>query len=141
MESKGWQEKIQGQLNVIEQWRQSGQSIKAWAQAQDMDAKLLMGWVSYEGRWLRKLGQTQPGARRVTVNAGANSPKQGKGFVAVRGACPPLASHSTMGEARRAAASVRIECASAGVGAGVVLHWPVDHGHELAEWLKAMAAS
>ena len=42
-------------------------------------------------------------------------------------------------------ASVRIECALAGVvaglGAGVVLHWPVDHGHELAAWLKSMAAS
>jgi hypothetical protein len=41
--------------------------------------------------------------------------------------------------------SVRIECALAGVvagpGAAVVLHWPVDHGHELAGWLKSMAAS
>jgi hypothetical protein len=42
-------------------------------------------------------------------------------------------------------ASVRIEFALAGMvaglGSGVVLHWPVDHGHELAAWLKSMAAS
>jgi hypothetical protein len=161
-ETKGWREKVQQQLQVVQQWRQSGQSIAAWAAAHCIDAKLLMGWVAYEGRWLRRLQldsvcspthvSQQANAHTVNVESTRATPKSStpKGFVAAHSvslqsprvpnqppSCNPLEKQVPPGAAR---ASVRIEYALAGAGAGVVLLWPVDHGHELASWLKAMNA-
>jgi transposase-like protein len=161
-QTKGWREKVQQQLQVVQQWKQSGQSIVAWAAAHGIDAKLLMGWVAYEGRWLRRLQSDLVGsptrvsqqANANTVNVDSTSPAQAgsapKGFVAAHSVplqsprlpnqpptCNPLEKKALPGAAR---ASVRIEYALAGTGTAVVLLWPVDHGHELASWLKAMSA-
>lgn len=166
MAAVGWHEKIRRQLDVVQQWRQSGKSIAAWAQAHGVDAKLLMGWVTYEGRWRQRLGQGQShltvAAAHAAVGSTADAAVKPKGFVAVRSGPvgPVQAVSSAAANAAHSCAvaqtnpnpnpnpnpaSVRIECALAGVvagsGAGVVLHWPVDHGHELAAWLKSMAAS
>ena len=162
MAAVGWHEKIRRQLDVVQQWRQSGKSIAAWAQAHGVDAKLLMGWVTYEGRWRQRLGQGQShltvAAAHAAVGSAADAALKPKGFVAVRNDLvdPVQAVSSAVANAAHPCAvaqtnpnpnlaSVRIECALAGVvaglGAGVVLHWPVDHGHELAAWLKSMAAS
>jgi hypothetical protein len=43
--------KIRRQLQVVEQWRASGQSKKEWSVAHGMQAKQLMGWITYERRW------------------------------------------------------------------------------------------
>jgi hypothetical protein len=161
-ETKGWREKVQQQLQVVQQWKQSGQSIAAWAAAHGIDAKLLMGWVAYEGRWLRRLqpdsvrspAHVSQQANANTVNVDSTSAARAgsapKGFVAAHSVslqsprvpnqpptCNSLEKKVPPGAAR---ASVRIEYALAGAGAGVVLLWPVDHGHELASWLKAMNA-
>jgi hypothetical protein len=161
-QTKGWREKVQQQLQVVQQWKQSGQSIVAWAAAHGIDAKLLMGWVAYEGRWLRRLQSDsvrspthvsqQANANTVNVDStGATRASTApKGFVAVHSVslqsprvpnqaptCNPLEIKVPSAAAR---ASVRIEYALAGTGASVVLLWPVDHGHELASWLKAMNA-
>jgi transposase-like protein len=155
-QTKGWREKVQQQLQVVQQWKQSGQSIVAWAAAHGIDAKLLMGWVAYEGRWLRRLQSDLVGSpARVseqvnanTVNVDSTSAAQSgsapKGFVAAHSVSLPspgvpnyLEKKAPPGAAR---ASVRIEYALAGTGTGVVLLWPVDYGHELASWLKAMNA-
>lgn len=161
-QTKGWREKVQQQLQVVQQWKQSGQSIVAWAAAHGIDAKLLMGWVAYEGRWLRRLQldsvrsptRVSEQANTNTVNVDSTSASQAgsapKGFVAAHSVslqsprvpnqpptCNPLENKAPPGAAR---GSVRIEYALAGTGAGVVLLWPVDHGHELASWLKAMNA-
>ena len=157
METVGWQEKISRQLEVVQQWRQSGKSIAAWSQAHGVDAKLLMGWVTYEGRWRQRLGQGQ-GQSHLTVaaepaagGASTDAVVKPKGFVAVRSSPGQAVSPAATNAAHPCAvaknnpnpnpSSVRIECVVAGPGAGVVLHWPVDHGHELAGWLKSMAAS
>jgi hypothetical protein len=160
MAAVGWREKIERQLAVVQQWRQSGKSIAAWAQAHGVDAKLLMGWITYEGRWRQRLGQGQSHLTVAPVHAAvgttADAALKPKGFVAVRG--DPVGPVQAVSRAASNAApacavaqinpnpvSVRIECAVAGVvtgsSAAVVLHWPVDHGHELAAWLKSMAAS
>jgi hypothetical protein len=55
MDTKKLRNKIKQQLDVIQQWRQSGQSIAAWSHAQGVDAKPLMGWVTYEKRWRQRL--------------------------------------------------------------------------------------
>ena len=182
MQTVGWQDKVKRQLEEVQRWRQSGKSIAAWAQAHGVDAKLLMGWVTYEKRWRQKLSQgqtqTQPqphltsaavnvaggaAAKAAAASTGAAKPKQLKnftqGFVAVRSGPvgPGQAISSALAHAAHSCAvaqpnpnlnpnpaSVRIECALAGVVAGsvagVVLHWPVERGHELAAWLKSMAA-
>jgi len=76
-----------------------------------------MGAVAYEGRWRARLaGQSSPAKVKV------------KGFAAVRkvsdqrGAVRSTGVHET----------VRIECA------GVVMHWPVSRGAELAQWLHSL---
>ena len=160
MAAVGWQDKIRRQLDVVQQWRQSGKSIAAWAQAHGLDAKLLMERVTDEGRWRQRLGQGQShltvAAAHAAVGATADAALKPKGFVAVRSnpvgpvqavsSAAANAAHScAVAQTNPNPASVRIECALAGVvagsSAGVVLHWPVDHGHELAAWLKSMAAS
>ena len=73
-ETKGWREKVQQQLQVVQQWRQSGQSMAAWAAAHGVDAKLLMGWVAYEGRWLRRLqSDLVPSPTHVSQKANAHT--------------------------------------------------------------------
>jgi hypothetical protein len=141
-----WREKVQRQLEIIGHWRKSGQSIAAWAKVHGVDPKLLMGWVAYEGRWLRAL-QTEadhgptPTGSRATANTV-------KGFVAAHSVTRQLPGVSnqrtTCGSSQGVAAPaatrsfVRIEYPQA--GSGVVLHWPVDDVQALASWLKAMNA-
>lgn len=147
METVQWREKIKRQLEVVQRWRQSGKSIASWAAAHGVDAKLLMGWVTYEKRWRQRLGEGEGQSHLITaaVNApggatamaagaaaGAVKPKKfknlTKGFVAVRsapvGPMPALsraaantAHPCTMAQPNPTPASVRIECAVAALGA------------------------
>jgi len=163
METVGWQDKIRRQLDIVQRWRQSGQSMAVWGAAHGVDAKLLMGWVSYEKRWRQRLGELPqqlcedhavgasktPANIKVSVTAASHAasmppskapPKaRAQGFVAVRRS--NAAPHCTMGTVHPSPVSVRIECAVAGVGTGLVLHWPLAQTQALAEWLKLMAAS
>jgi transposase-like protein len=156
MAAVGWQDKIRRQLDVVQQWRQSGKSIAAWARAHGVDAKLLMGWVTYEGRWRQRLGQGQShlsvAAAHAAVGATADAALKPKGFVAVRNDLvgPVQALSSALANAAHSCAvaqtnpnpaSVRIEFVVAGLGAGLVLHWPLAHSQELASWLKSMSAA
>ena len=108
---------IREKLLMLDRWRASGLSMTAWAQGQGLDAGALMGAVAYEGRWRARLaGQSLPAKVKV------------EGFAAVRkvsdqrGAVRSTGVHET----------VRIECA------GVVMHWPVSRGAELAQWLHSL---
>jgi hypothetical protein len=154
MATVGWQDKIKRQLEVVQQWRQSGQSMAAWAAAHGVDAKLLRGWASYEKRWLQRLdrGLEQPPALKSAARAAtqavvkATAPGKPRGFVALRGshaqtlgsvadsAAPHKANNCATHPVHPSPASVRIEC----VGAGLVLHWPLAQTQALAVWLKAM---
>jgi hypothetical protein len=161
MEKVGWHEKIKRQLEVVQRWRQSGQSMAAWGAAHGVDAKLLMGWISYEKRWLQRLAadhlqlHESRSVDRVATNAAIKvpAPAKPKGFVAARSsdvqALRSAASSAVASTASDCAwspvhpnpTSVRIECAVAGIKAGLVLHWPMAQTQELAAWLKSMAAA
>ncbi len=164
MGKKGWRERIERQLEVVQRWRRSGQSVSDWAAANGVDRKLLFGWISYERRWQQMLAQAHgqallpgPQIRIKQTRPGAahrSSGPVGKGFVAVRSGLPSSvqavqAVHgSAMNDERSStpktqphATSVRIELMLAGQAtsaASLVLHWPLAHGQELAIWLKAM---
>ena len=158
METVGWHEKIKRQLEVVQRWRQSGKSIAAWAAAHGVDAKLLIGWVTYEKRWQQRLA-AGPGSSDQSRSAGpaasqtvlktaapAPTPERPKGFVAVcsidaqaRGSVPRSAvvnkeNDCALRPVRTSPASVRMEYA------GLVLHWPLAQTQELAALLKLLSA-
>ena len=110
---------IREKLSMLERWRASGLSMTAWAQGQGLDAGSLMGAVAYEGRWRRKL------AGQPIVRKGS-----GSGFARVRKAPEVVAS-----KPETSSETVRLEIA------GVVMHWPVSRGVELARWLQSLKAA
>jgi hypothetical protein len=110
---------IREKLSMLERWRASGVSMTAWAQGQGLDVAVLMAAAGYEGRWRRKL------AGQPIVCKGARS-----GFVRVKKA-PEVAA----GKSEISCETVRLEVA------GVVMHWPVSRGAELAQWLQSLKAA
>ncbi len=96
MKTVQWHEKIKRQLEVVQRWRQSGKSIAAWAAAHGIDAKLLMGWVTYEIRRQQRLAaapgasdqsrSAAPAASKAALKttAPASAPARPKGFVAAQ---------------------------------------------------------
>ena len=140
MAAVGWHDKIRRQLEVVQRWRQSGKSIAQWAPAHGVDPKLLMGWVTYEKRWRQRLGQCPQQSQQlgevgalaikaaVKVREPAPIKAQSQGFVAVRrsdtqtlgSAAANAAPQCATGLAQPNSASVRIECAVAGLGGGLV---------------------
>jgi transposase-like protein len=163
METVQWHEKIKRQLEVVQQWRQSGKSIAAWAAAHGVDAKLLMGWVTYEKRWQQRLAgapgpsdqsrPADPAASQAVLKTTAPTsvPARPKGFVAARRIDAQAVSKPAANTPHPSAVvqpsptSVRVECALAGTGAGsgavnLVLHWPLTQTQELATLLKSLSS-
>ncbi len=161
MGKQEWQEKIERQLEVVQRWRRSGQSVSDWASANGVDRKLLFGWISYEKRWQQMLAQVHvqpmlpgPQIRIKHRSPAATAPSLGpvgKGFVAARSGLPAAdqAAHGALRNDELSSipmpqphlCSVRIElmfARQATSATSLVLHWPLAHGQELAAWLKAM---
>ena len=157
METVQWHEKIKRQLEVVQRWRQSGKSIAPWAAAHGLDAKLLMGWVTYEKRWQQRLA-AGPGSSRQSRSAGpaaskavlkttapALTPARPKGFVAAQridtqargsvasSAVANKANDCALGPVHASPASVRMECA------GLVFYFPLAQTQELAALLKSLS--
>lgn len=158
METVQWHEKIKRQLEEVQRWRQSGKSIAAWAATHGVDAKLLMGWVTYEKRWQQRLAAAPgpsdqsrsadlPASKAVLkTTAPAPTPARPKGFVAAQRINAQAVSKPDANTPHPSAvvqpspASVRVECAVAGSGAvNLVLHWPLAQTRELAVWLKLLS--
>jgi len=100
-------------LERVAAYRASGQTAKAWAEANDVPMRVIASWCAHSRRWQARLD----GISTVPAPAARSS-----GFVAARVA--PSA----------AAPSVRVE-----LNAGTVrleLHWPLAHTRELAALLR-----
>jgi hypothetical protein len=111
------EEAIRQRLQMLERWKASGLPKKAWAQAQGVDMAVLVSASGYEARWRARLaGQSSPTKVKVEGFAAVRKVSDQKGAVRSTGV------HET----------VRIECA------GVVMHWPVSRGAELAQWLYSL---
>lgn len=111
---------IRERLAVVERWRGSGLSMRVWAQGQGLEVGVLIGAVAYEARWRAKLlGQAVKPKAKV------------QGFARVT----RLADQVAVGKPDMLSEAVRLE-----VG-GVVMHWPVSRGMELARWLQSLKAA
>ena len=89
-------------------------------QGQGLEAAVLIGAVAYEGRW------------RAKLSGQAVKPK-----VKVQGFAPVtrLADQVAVGKPDILSETVCMECA------GMVMHWPVSRGAELARWLQSLKAA
>lgn len=163
METVQRQEKIKRQLEEVQQWRQSGKSIAQWAADHGVDAKLLMGWVTYEKRWQQRLAgapgpsdqsrPADPAASKAVLKTTAPTsvPARPKGFVAAQRIDAQAVSKPAANTPHPSAvvqpspASVRVECAVVGALAGcgavnLVLHWPLTQTQELATLLQLLSS-
>jgi hypothetical protein len=120
--------KIRRQLQVVEQWRASGQSKKEWSAAHGMQAKQLMGWITYERRWRARLSG-EPVMPRKGQCASAPAASHSAQFARLR-----LASDASRSNDQTPQPSIRIECPQA----GLILHWPLEHSTKLAGLLQAL---
>lgn len=102
-------------LERVAAYRASGQTAKAWAEANDVPMRAIASWCAHSRRWQ---------ARLDGVGAGPSTAPSSGGFVVARVA-PGAAS-----------TSVRVEC-NAG-GARLDLHWPLAHARELAALLREL---
>ena len=102
-------------LERVAAYRASGQTAKAWAEANDVPMRVIASWCAHSRRWQARLDGVS------AVPAPAPRPN---GFVAARVA--PSA----------AATSVRLEL-NAG-DARLDLHWPLAHTRELADLLREL---
>ena len=108
-------QRIQRCLEQVAAYRASGQTAKAWAEANDVPMRVIASWCAHSRRWQARLD-------------GVVLPREAEtaGFVAARVA--------TTAASAGAAATVRIE-----VHAGtsrIELHWPLAATTELACWLR-----
>ena len=110
---------IREKLALVDRWRESGLTIKEWAQGQGLELGVLIGAVAYESRWRAKLaGQAVKPKAKV------------QNFAPVKKAADAVA----VGKPEISSETVRLEVA------GVVMHWPVSRGAELAQWLQSLKA-
>ena len=100
-------------LERVAAYRASGQTAKAWAEANGVAMRTIASWCAHSRRWQ---------ARLEGVSAGPSAASGPSGFVAARVA-PSAAS-----------ASVRVEL-NAGA-ARLQLDWPLAHTRELAALLR-----
>lgn len=111
---------IREKLALVERWRESGLTIKEWAQGQGLELGVLIGAVAYESRWRAKLaGQAVKPKAKV------------QNFALVKKVTDAVAA----GKSEISSETVRLEVA------GVVMHWPVSRGAELARWLQSLKAA
>lgn len=123
--------KISRQLEVVEKWRASGQSKNDWSAAHGMDAKQLMGWITYEGRWRARLnGQQVMPHKRPLASASAASHNPEFALLRVR-------SDAIHASDQAPQPSIRIECPKA----DLVLHWPLVHSTQLIGWIEAFSSA
>ena len=108
-------ERMQRCLEQVAAYRASGQTAKAWAEANDVPMRVIASWCAHSRRWQARLdGVVLP---RTVEPAG---------FVAARVAATTAPAGT--------AATVRIE-----VHAGtsrIELHWPLAATTQLACWLR-----
>jgi hypothetical protein len=100
-------------LERVAAYRASGQTAKAWAEANGIPMRAIASWCAHSQRWQAKL---------EGVSAGPSAAPKSSGFVAARVA-PSAASTSVRVELN--AGAVRLE-----------LHWPLAHTRELAALLR-----
>lgn len=126
-------DKIRRQLDAVQQWRASGMSKDEWAAGHGVDAKKLMGWITYEGRWRARLsGQAVAPSKRRGADQAPHL--QTHNFVALR-VEPPMARVAQVAAHMSAnPQTVRIECTRS----QLVLHWPLASGAELTGLLKGL---
>ena len=103
-------------LEQVAAYRASGQTAKAWAEANDVPIRAIASWCAHSRRWQARLD----GIGAVPAPA-----PRSNGFVSARVA-PSAAS-----------ASVRVEL-NAGA-ARLELHWPLAHTRELAALLRELS--
>ncbi len=102
-------------LEQVAAYRASGQTAKAWAEANDVPIRSIASWCAHSRRWQ---------ARLDGVGAGSLPAARSSGFVAARVA-PSAAS-----------TSVRVELTAG--AAQLQLHWPLAHTRELATLLREL---
>ena len=103
-------------LEQVAAYRASGQTAKAWAEANDVPMRAIASWCAHSRRWQARLD----GVSAVPLAA-----PRSNGFVAARVA-PSAAS-----------ASVRVAL-NAGA-ARLELHWPLAYTRELAALLRELS--
>ena len=103
-------------LEQVAAYRASGQKAKAWAEANGVAMRLLVGWCAHARRWQAKL---------EGVNAARSAAPRPSGFVVAR-----VASKATP------STSVRVELSTG--AARLELHWPLAYTRELAALLREL---
>lgn len=126
-------EQIQRCVDILDALAQSGQSVQAYAQAQELNYNQLRGWLTHGPRWRAELAG-QP--YRVPLRA---SHSQMAGFIQANLSLDHSAktrAHPT--SPSQGAPSAQILCTQGPRSATV--HWPTDAPLECAQWLKAYLA-
>lgn len=116
-------EQINQCLQTLDDLARSGLSPQAFAQERSLDYKRLRAWRTQEARWRARL------AGQVTAKPVASA----IGFVPVKAAS--TTSHASTSADTH---SIRIECCQGKRSA--VVHWPLHHGTQCAQWLAAYLA-
>ena len=106
-------QRMQRCLEQMAAYRASGQTAKAWAEANDVPMRVIASWCAHSRRWQARLDGVSPEP--------SPAPRP-SGFVAARVA-PGGAS-----------TSVRVELNVGGTR--LDLHWPLAHTRELASLLR-----
>ena len=104
-------------LERVAAYRASGQTARAWAEANGVAMRTIASWCAHSRRWQ---------ARLEGGSAGPSAGPRSSGFVAARVAASAASP-----------ASVRIEL-NAGA-ARLELHWPLAHTRELAALLREIS--
>lgn len=118
-------DRIERQLNMVEQWRASGMGAHAWAKAHGVEPAKLTGWIGHERTWRERLAGKAPTPRakpmgQTTATANAADKTATTGFAAVHLSVSPVPMQT-----------IRIEHQPS----GLVLHWPLSHSTQLAHFL------
>ena len=116
-------EQISHCLQTLDDLARSGLTPQAFAQERNVDYKRLRAWRTQEARWRARLaGQA---IAKPVPSAG--------GFIQVKAA--NATSHASTPSDTH---SIRIECSQGRRSA--VVHWPLHHATQCAQWLAAYLA-
>ena len=136
------QERIQHCVNLLDALAQSGQSPKAYAQAQGLSYNQVRGWLTHGPRWRAELAGTPYHAPPRRPQTPVSTPVSAPEFVQLH----PHAAHDPKrgpntnpnAPAPLNHPSVHILCTQGPRSA--TLHWPTDAPLQCAQWLKAFLA-
>ena len=118
-------DKIQRQLDMVEQWRDSGMGAHAWAKAHGVAPAKLTGWIGHERNWRERLEGKAPTPRAKPTGI---APSTATGFAPVHLKTPPIPTPLQ---------TIRIEHPRS----GLILHWPLSHSTQLAHFLSLPLSS